>query len=149
MESHCSLAGSLEVYYTYFDWPVDEVIHQFRKMGTPLNIAIINRAVTRTQFLIGEAGRGVHSVCTRFQKRACSSGVGLDTGRQRTRRASPLLPEGVVASATSAGHGAELRCGGGFLPGSGGAGQLLGLLLQSPRGGFELRPPRPHSRFRI
>src|SRR5215212_11711876 len=83
------------------------------------------------------------------QKRACSSGVGLDTGRQRTRRASPLLPEGVVASATSAGHGAELRCGGGFLPGSGGGGQLLGLLLQSPRGGFELRPPRPHSRFRI
>lgn len=33
-------------YYTYFDWPVDGVVHQFWTMGAPLAATIIiNRAV--------------------------------------------------------------------------------------------------------
>jgi hypothetical protein len=36
-------------YYTYFDWPVDGVIHQFWTMGEPLfSTIIINRAVKLT-----------------------------------------------------------------------------------------------------
>jgi len=32
--------------YTYFDWKVDGVVHQFWTMGAPLNVTIIiNRAV--------------------------------------------------------------------------------------------------------
>jgi hypothetical protein len=35
-------------YYTYFDWAVDGVIHQFWTMGEPLSeTIIINRAVKR------------------------------------------------------------------------------------------------------
>jgi hypothetical protein len=34
------------VQYTYLDWPVDGVVHQFWTMGAPLGITIIiNRAV--------------------------------------------------------------------------------------------------------
>jgi hypothetical protein len=35
-------------YFTYFDWPVDGVIHQFWTMGEPLGATIIiNRAVKK------------------------------------------------------------------------------------------------------
>jgi hypothetical protein len=35
-------------WYTYLDWPVDGVIHQFWTMGAPLSeTIIINRAVKR------------------------------------------------------------------------------------------------------
>lgn len=35
-------------YYTYFDWPVDGIIHQFWTMGEPLAATIIiNRAVKK------------------------------------------------------------------------------------------------------
>jgi hypothetical protein len=35
-------------WYTYLDWPVDRVIHQFWTMGEPLSeTIIINRAVKR------------------------------------------------------------------------------------------------------
>ena len=34
--------------YTYMDWPVDGVVHQFWTMGAPLDISIIiNRAVKK------------------------------------------------------------------------------------------------------
>ena len=34
--------------YTYMDWPVDGVVHQFWTMGAPLDITIIiNRAVKK------------------------------------------------------------------------------------------------------
>jgi hypothetical protein len=36
------------VYYTYFDWPVDGVVHQFWTMGAPLaTTIIINRAAKK------------------------------------------------------------------------------------------------------
>jgi hypothetical protein len=42
-------------YYTYLDWPVDGVIHQFWTMGAPLgDTIVINRAVKEMK--IGPAG---------------------------------------------------------------------------------------------